>query len=254
MEFYNASGSSDDRRTSLLGGDSLAQSATNVLSKVLSNVGINNEAPYGVDESETLCSICWEVMDEEEGNLFTITSCSHTYHKHCIARWKETSRKCPCCRGPLPDEIGPTLSRLRTLPAEEVFPEMTVYAVFWNVIFSAVGICYPLFLVALFLAFGTILFGMVVIIIFLMAIFFSFEDDDNNIISGACMSMVVCIMFPLLICFLLFVFIALIFYVLFRTLKFYANVFTCKMRWSSAYSYIIGRTRTVSGYLFAMLE
>jgi len=132
--------------------DSLTKSATNVISRALTNVGFTNEMPYRVGDSEILCSICLETMDEEQGNLFTVSACSHTFHKTCIAKWKEVSRRCPCCRGPLPDEIGPTNSSLRNLPAEEVV-HMNESVICVNVIFCAVGVAYPIFLLSVFIAF-----------------------------------------------------------------------------------------------------
>jgi len=243
------SSSSNDIKTSLIGNDSLARSATNVLGKILTSVGVNNEVPYRVDEKEILCSICLEAMDEEEGNLLTVPVCSHTFHNHCIARWKEISRKCPCCRGPLPDDIGPTFSRLRNLPAEEPTSDMTWCAIIGNVIFCAFGIVYPLVLVSLFLAIETICFGLFIAIILFLATYVIFEDEDNRFISAVCISMLLCLTSPFFAFCLVGAYIVQVFYTLYRTLKFYLYVFLCKMRWSSAYDYIIQRTLSVTSYL-----
>merc|ERR1719474_1174914 len=96
-------------------------------------------------------------MDEEQGDLSTVPACSHVFHKTCLAKWKKVSRKCPCCRGPLPEEIGPTytiLQILQNLPAEEVLLDIKKCDICANVIFCAVGVDYslsllPLFIVAL---------------------------------------------------------------------------------------------------------
>merc|ERR1719419_1854405 len=188
------SSTSNDIRTSLIRNDSLAQSASNVWGMLLTSVGVNNEEPLRVDESEILCSICLEVMDEEEGNLLTVTECSHTFHTHCIARWKELSRKCPCCRGPLPDDIGPTFSRLRNLPADEPYSDMTRCAIIGNVIFCVFGIVYPLVLVSIFLALETICFALLIAITIFMSVYVVFEDEDNHFISAICISSVLCLM------------------------------------------------------------
>jgi len=243
------SSSSNDIKTSLIGNDSLARSATNVLGKILTSVGVNNEVPYRVDEKEILCSICLEAMDEEEGNLLTVPECSHTFHSHCIARWKEVSRKCPCCRGPLSDDIGPTLSRFQNLPADEPYSDMTTCAIVGNVIFCAFGIVYPLVLLSLFFALETICFGLFVAIILFLATYVVFEDEDNHFISAVCISLALCLMSPFFACCLVGAYVAQIFYTLYRTLKFYFYVFVCKIRWSSAYNYIILRTWTVTSYL-----
>merc|ERR1719419_1340367 len=142
----------------------------------------------------------YETSREEEGNLLTVTGCSHTFHTHCIARWKELSRKCPCCRGPLPDDIGPTFSRLRTIPVDEPSSEMTWCAIIGNVIFCAFGIVYPLVLVSLFLALETICFGLLIVMIFFMSIFVIFEDEDNHFISAVCVSFALCLFSPFFAC------------------------------------------------------
>merc|ERR1719419_774264 len=194
----------------------------------------------------------YETSREEEGNLLTVPDCSHTFHIHCIARWKEISRKCPCCRGPLPDDIGPTFSSLRNLPADEPYSDMTRCAIIGNVIFCVFGIVYPLVLVSLFLAFETMCFCLFIAIILFLATYVIFEDEDNHLISAICISLVLCLMSPFLACCLVGAYAAQIFYTLYRTLKFYLNVFVCKMRWSSAYNYIIQRTITVTSYLLEL--
>jgi len=121
---------------SLLRGNSLAPSASTLMSKAnesttslinrtLTTNGLNPNIPYRLSEVEIKCSICLAKMDEQEGNLFTVPGCSHIYHKNCILQWKKQSKKCPCCRGPMPDSLGPTLTELQKLPAEPVLPDMT---------------------------------------------------------------------------------------------------------------------------------
>jgi len=243
------SSSSNDIRTSLIGNDRLARSATNVIGMLLTSVGVNNEVPYQVNESEILCSICLEAMDEEEGNLLTVPECSHTFHIHCIARWKEVSRKCPCCRGPLSDDIGPTFSRLRSLPADEPPSDMTRCAIICNVIFCPLGIVYPLVLVSLFLALETIVFALFMAVILFLSTFYIFEDEDNSFLKAICISLFFCVTSPFFACCFVGAYAAQIFYTLYRTVKFYFNVFMCKLRWSSADNYIIQRTLTVTGHI-----
>jgi len=246
--------SSIERRSSGAKSDSFAQSATNVLAKVLSNVSIGTEVPYRVDNSEILCSICLEAMDEEEGNLFTVSSCSHTFHIDCIAKWKEMSRKCPCCRGELPEEIDPTLSKLQNLPSEEVAHNMTSSDIFRKITFSLLGIVYPLFLFSLFLTLGAICFAPAAIL-FLCTVATPVCED------GACFSfpLVPFIVISILSCTLFLTvavgaFILLIIYTLYRTLKFYAMVFMCKMRWSDAYGFIFNRAITLTTHILDNLD
>ena len=48
------------------------------------------------------CSICFEAITKETGS--TTTSCGHTFHFSCLARWSlqkihtESSQNCPICR------------------------------------------------------------------------------------------------------------------------------------------------------------
>jgi hypothetical protein len=221
--------------------NSLTQSATTVISQILSSVGINNEMPYLVNDTETLCSICLEGMDEEEGNLFTVTECSHTYHIKCIAKWKKQSRKCPCCRGPLPDEIGPTNSSIRNLLVDEDVLDMEEGAIFKNLILCPLGSFYPLCLFSLCIALELPVFCLLVVIIFLLAAY-EIAEEERNILSATCMVITFCVIYPATAALMGLFFILQICYALFRTLKFYMLVLMCKMRWSSAANYIVKRT------------
>jgi len=240
-------------RTSLLRNDSLSKSATNVLRKSLKSVGVNFGVPYRGDESGIVCSICLEGMDEEEGNLFTVSLCSHTFHKHCIARWKEVSRRCPCCRGPLSDDIGPTHSRIQNPPVADVpsdMPTLPAFAIFGNVIFGAVGIFYPLLLLSLFIP--LVVFCSALIIPYYLLVCYCVRYMPYNSAIGNCG--VICIMLLLFVpCFPV-VSLGIIFHALYRTLKFYAFVFMCKTRWTSAYSFIIGRTFFMIWYMVEMVD
>jgi len=237
----------------LMRNDSVSQSATNLISRVLINVGANNEVQNPASSSEMTCSICLEEMDEEEGNLFTIPECSHTYHKECIARWKLQSKTCPVCRGLLPEEVGPTLSRLQNVPVEQVIPEMTCCAMLQNMVLIVPGIAYPLFLVLLFVILDSIFLGIAIVLLFLILCIIIITDEDNNIFSAICMEIIMCIVFPFLVCGLVAAFLSQIFYVLYRTLRFYIMVFLCRIRWKDAFRYVIGRTMTLTDYWLGMI-
>merc|ERR1719334_739484 len=86
----------------------------------LNNVSTYDSMSYIWDGTEKQCSICLEAMLEEDGNIFTVTACSHSYHKKCITEWKKLSNKCPLCRGLLPEEIGPTNPRSPHLIHEDM--------------------------------------------------------------------------------------------------------------------------------------
>jgi len=252
--YHFGSSSLGDQRSLFYGSNSLTQSATNVFGKALASVGVINDMSYLSNDSETLCTICLEGMDEEEGNLFTVSPCSHTYHKKCIAEWKKGSKKCPCCRGPLPDELGQTIPNFQNLPPEEVLPNsISENAVFNNVIFCALGIAYPLFLLVVFIAFEAFLLAIVFVALYactFYAICCEKEDDDCTDIEKIFYFLCIHIMFPLLVCFLVLGFVLQICYVSIRALRFYTKVLMCKIGWRGAYSFIILRTLTLTEHVY----
>jgi len=228
---------------------SLTQSATNVISRTLTNVGLN-KIPYRVNDTEISCSICLEAMDEEQGDLHTVSACSHVFHKTCIAKWKKESRKCPCCRGPLSEEIGPTnsfLHKLQNLPEENVLLPLQKSDICVNVIFCAVGIAYSLSLLSLYI----VGFVLILLIFFIASIYISRENlHGNNIFHILCVIIGLSLGFSFLACCLALGGVLEILYVLFRTLKFYMMILKCKIRWIDAASFIIQRTFDVNAHLF----
>jgi len=240
---------------------------------VLSNIGVSTEkslVPYLSSPSstslclttptnptsssvETLCSICLQAMDQEHGDLYTVRLCTHVYHKRCISQWKKYSTKCPCCRGPLSDELGLTFSRLQNFPAEEALPDMTRDGVLENIIFGAVGCVWPICLVFVFLVFEVAAFAIFVVLTFFMAIIVFFHEESRST-SRLCLLIVLSLVFPPAVVVLVVSFILQIFYVLYRTVAFYGNVFMCRMRWSSANKFIITRTVSLVIYVFDWLN
>lgn len=228
--------------------DSFSQSATNVIGRALSSVGFNSEKSCSVAE----CMICLEAMDEEQGNLFTIPGCSHTFHETCIAQWKKQSRKCPCCRGLLPDDIGPTISGSRNLPPENVYLDSHESATCLNLIFCPLCVVYPLFLLGCFIAYMSVASFMFLLLTFWMAIYESVQEE-SNICSIVCVLIAGCILFPVLLGFMYLIIMLQILYMLFRIVKFYAMVSMCKIRWNDAYSFIVKRTISLTGFYFDVL-
>lgn len=58
---------------------------------------------FPLDPSPTprVCPICLEEEKEEEQrdeNERILTTCNHSFHKHCLEPWLERSGKCPLCR------------------------------------------------------------------------------------------------------------------------------------------------------------
>jgi len=266
--------SSSDAQTRISRSTSPTLSASQVISRiVLSNIGVRVSTersliPYLSGTSTTtmnltssnhtssvepLCSICLQSLDQEQGELYKLKVCSHVFHKRCVSQWKKYSTKCPCCRGPISDDLGLTLSRLRSLPVEEVMPEMTRAAILENIIFGLVGCVWPICLVSVFLVFEVPAFGIFIVLTFFMAISVILQEESRTV-SRLCLLLFLCVVFPPAIVILVISFVLQVFYVFYRTAKFHGNVFMCRLRWSSANKFIINRTMSLITYLFDWLN
>jgi len=239
----------------LFRSDSLAQSATNVISRALTKVGLTNEIPYRYNDTEILCSICLDAMEEEKGDLLTVSACAHTFHRICIEKWKEVSRKCPCCRGALADEIGPTksiLQNLVTLPAEEVVLDRNEDDMAINCRNPLLGFILPFILVPFFIAYEALIFGILVFPLLLVAIY-NISIGGNTIMVSICASIIVFIWYPFIICGMVLCFMFQILYMLFRSLKFYVYALAGKISWNDAMPFIIQRTISVTAHYYNVL-
>jgi hypothetical protein len=225
----------------------------NSIENALSSV--DNKALLGTIDKERDCVICMDVMDEEQGNLFTIPKCKHTFHLSCIAEWKKQSKKCPCCRGMLPEEAGPTLSVLQNIPAEQLNPELTRCEMLENLIFCAVWLSYPVCIVSSFLAVEVTSLGIFIVFIvpffFLVSYTYFVEREFRN---AFCLVIALGLSSPLVIGLVLTALVVQIFYMFYRMLKFYGMVLMCRIRWNYGASFIIGRTITLGSYFFNSLE
>jgi len=210
--------------------------------------------PYVFDSSSGyLCSICLDSLDEEKAEIYTVPNCEHIFHKRCITLWKKESSTCPCCRGPLPLEIGPTYSVLENIPVDEEPPEMSWEAVQANVIFSPVGAISPVCLILLFILLEVAVLAIFIVTTFSMAMYVIFQETEH-FYSTIYLVVILLILFPFVIIFLLVSFVCQFGYLLYRTGRFYYNVFSCNMRWTGAMSYIINRTVILTVYAFEQLD
>ena len=50
------------------------------------------------------CIICFENLEEN----YTITTCKHEFHTHCIEQWLEFKTTCPICRTVLREQKQPS--------------------------------------------------------------------------------------------------------------------------------------------------
>jgi len=177
--------------------------------------GDDEEATCMVNDT---CTICLEIMNEEDGNLCTISTCNHTFHKDCIMRWRKEKASCPYCRGTLPDELDRA--------------SMTIRAVIANAVFCPIGMIWPLFVVAMFLTLETAVFSIAVLLCFLLAVLVSFRYEDYNPLET------ICVLYPLGVFAATTALLSQFMYVLLKTASFYIAVCRCQRRWCGAGSYI----------------
>jgi len=229
----------DDEGNLLFRNDSLPQSATHVIGKVLSNVGLSSEKSHSVDG----CQICLDAMDEELGNLYTVPGCSHTFHKTCIAKWKEQSRTCPCCRGTLSEENLPP----------EVQLDMNESAYYITVILCPFFFIYPLLLLLCFILFVSLVGVMLLVVTFAIALCESMREEAGDLYAMVCLPIAAPIAFSIALLFMYLVIVIQIIYMLFRIVKFYIKVLKRKIHWTGGYSYVIDRTVDLTSHYFDML-
>jgi len=218
------------------------------------SINLTNSSNQSLDSLEELCSICLQAMDEEKGDLNTVTGCTHVHHKQCISRLKKRSQNCSCSKGLLGDELGSSLTDKENGSSEEALLEITRSGILENIIFGPLGIIWVMCLVNVFLTFEVPCLVIFILITFFMGPYIIFQEKSLNIVSSIGLVIVFCFMFPLVLSFLLTVFIFQIFYTLYRTGSFYVKVFTCKMRWCNANRFIIKRTVTLTRYFFEWLK
>ncbi len=52
-----------------------------------------------IDDKDCECIICTDKLNDEVLNYdIAILKCGHYFHKHCILKWFNRSKKCPICR------------------------------------------------------------------------------------------------------------------------------------------------------------
>ena len=143
---------------------------------------------------------------------------------------------------------------MENIPEADELPEMTRVAVLENVIFSPVGLIFPICLVSLFLLLETAIFAIFIVLTFFMAIYVIFQEEAQRVCFALFLVLVVGMIFPFVIASMVACFIFQICYILYRTGKFYYNVFSCNIRWSGAINFIIERTVVLTTYVFELLD
>ena len=70
------------------------------------------------------CSICMELLSNDDKELEIVPLCRHSFHKECLDPWKERSNFCPLCRGVIDEtkciDVDPLTSELISRLTEEI--------------------------------------------------------------------------------------------------------------------------------------
>ncbi|KQJ92570.1 RING-H2 finger protein ATL3 [Brachypodium distachyon] len=55
---------------------------------------------HGQDQESLDCTVCMGKMEEEGEACCVLPACGHEFHRDCMAKWIQTSRRitCPVCR------------------------------------------------------------------------------------------------------------------------------------------------------------
>jgi len=142
--------------------------------------------------------------------------------------------------------IALTLSTQKDFPDEEDIPDITQWEMFENLVLLVFWIVYPLCLFSLVFTLEAVAFAFFIVPLFFIVIYYLLITED--LIDACILVIVLCFIFPVVIFCLLVGFIVQTFYMVYRTMKFYIKVLTCKIRWNYGYSFIMGRTIAVSKY------
>ena len=58
--------------------------------------------------SHELCAICHENIDLNDGSIYTLPECNHSYHTNCIMTWFRMGKNtCPLCNKVQNGDLAP---------------------------------------------------------------------------------------------------------------------------------------------------
>jgi len=212
-----------------------------------------------VASSEIQCVICFEHLDAEMGNVYTIPTCGHSFHEDCVRKWKREKATCPFCRGPLPEELGETRGAAADIEIDnnsielirrvlEIIQEMERnqnQSPWWkealiNIVMCPLGILLPPVLLLLLWTFEVTALVIGIIALPFLAVIFR---DTNNLrctFSKLPMILLIILGYPFWVLSLVVLFVVLqVLYSLVLTVEFYLDILRCRRRWRDAYKAII---------------
>lgn len=213
-------------------------------------------------ESAEVCIICFDEMQNEDGDVHTIIGCNHRFHEKCIKRWKEQNASCPVCRGVMSEELMDTeekqeLSSLENslffvrLALRENLNDLSSREKMANTLLAPIGLAWVVLIFLLLLLFETMLVCFCVPLVHVKLVIDVFNDRPTScfdlcLVLGMCIYLIfAAIVSSLPAFFLLSYQIPLLLYI---SSIFCFRVFSCKMRWLDAFAYISRRLALYSFY------
>lgn len=205
------------------------------------------------------CVICFEDLDPEKGDVYTVPTCTHSFHEDCIRKWKREKATCPFCRGPLPEELGETGGSVVSMDIDnsvellrrflEIVQEMERNQLdqspWWkeglvNFFMCPVGILLPPTLLLLLWTFETIALTLVLVLLPVLYVRMRIDQDSGcNISQLPCMFLLFLIYPLFMVMSMIFFLVFQVFYSIILTIEFYLDVLRCRRRWKDAYEYIV---------------
>lgn len=237
---------------------------------VISGLGSDPETPRGMSLASqeqrskiasVMCVICFEDLNAEDGDIYTVPKCQHRFHEDCVRRWKREKAACPFCRGPLPEELGETktsedldnemdyiVRRLQELITEmesnQMSQRLSWKGVLLNYLLFPLGILLPPVLLVMLWMAETITFsvGIVIFPFYVLSIIKS-EASFPNTCKNFAIAFLMFITYPII------VLAGVLFFISFQILyslnlagKFYTDVMFCHRQWSDAYRVVVQGT------------
>jgi len=207
-------------------------------------------------KSGELCAICLDDIRNEDGNVYSVSGCSHKFHEECISRWKKVQARCPLCRGHLSDELGEISGVQQVRSSESTWDiflnllienqnQLILREKMCNIPLSPFGLAWVLAIIALLLILEFVCLCIFSPIVLAQVIFELFRDHINSnrefcetlAIVVYTILVAVCLILPAL-AFLT----AQLPFLVVIALDFCFQVFRCKKRWKDAFPYIANRT------------
>lgn len=191
--------------------------------------------------TESMCPICLEEFDEENGEVFIVPGCEHKFHESCLRRWKKEKATCPSCRGIMPEELGLTdehywIGNQQVTITARPPPEPTFRYICTTALQTPFGIAYSLLIVLSFTILEFLLLLCIVFFILIFAQWYSWVERDDSLLGRIRHSITSILQFPFIFFGIILIWLCHLRVLFSRLGSYYKKMLTCKCRWSDAFS------------------